>query len=264
MRDLRALVTRDEIHAYFKALWHTPEFRDSYVQGGYVHGWIERLAEYPRFIGEMTDARIERAHFSPWWNVLGRRTYQNPAIHDLFYLHEISHMAMLVYEDTMSWEAWAAKMADNEMLASLESETLVYLALPSLRAKSFEGQIWADRCLGEGEEAYGGGMRDAAIRAAHRSFMLMERYRARRVPDDDLERRIAAFQHENEAWARIWRTNYRVVERGMCAFREKAAVDRQGASEWLREWHDGLAGAAGIPFREEAEQFAAVYWRSRT
>ena len=109
-----------------------------------------------RFIGEMTDPRIERAHFSPWWNVLGRRTYENAAIHDLFYLHEMSHMAMLVYEDSMSWEAWAAKMADNEMLASLESETLVYLALPSLRAKSFDGQIWADRFLGEGEEAYGG------------------------------------------------------------------------------------------------------------
>src|SRR5690242_8900722 len=180
MHDLQALVTREEIHAQFKALWRTAEFRESHVAGGYVHGWIERLAEYPRFIGELTDPRIERAHFSPWWNVLGRRAYENPAIHDLFYLHEISHMAMLVYEDTMSWEAWAAKMADNEMLASLESETLVYLALPSLRSKSFDAQIWADRFLGE--EAYGGGMRDAAIRAAHRSFMLMERYRARRVP----------------------------------------------------------------------------------
>jgi hypothetical protein len=265
MRDLQALVTREEIHEYFGALWLTPEFRDSHVPGGYVHGWIERLAEYPRFIGELTDARIERAHFSPWWNVLGRRHYENAAIHDLFYLHEISHMAMLVYEETMSWEAWAAKMADNEMLASLESETLVYLAMPSLRAKSFPQTIWADRFLGEEtEEAYGGGMRDAAIRAAHRSFMLMERYRARRVPDDDLERRIAEFQHENEAWARIWRPSYRVVELGMRTFREKSAADRRAASEWFHEWHDELAQPGGIPFRPEAEQFAEVYWRSRS
>ena len=88
----------------------------------------------------------------------------------------------------MSWEAWAAKMADNEMLASLESETLVYLAMPSLRAKSFPQEIWADRFL---EEAEGGGMRDAAIRAAHRSFMLMERYRARRV----ISRNVARLGH---------------------------------------------------------------------
>jgi hypothetical protein len=262
MRDLHALVTPDEIHAYFKALWRTQEFQHSHVPGGYVFAWIERLAETPRFVGELSDPRIERAHFSPWWNVLGRRSYENAAIHDLFYLHEIAHMAMLVYEETMSWEAWAAKMADNEMLASLESETLVYLAMPSLRAKSFDQKIWADRFLVE--DAHGGGMHDAAIRAAHRSFMLMERYRARRAPDDDLERRIAAFQHENEAWARIWRENYAVVERGMRTFRDKAARDRAAAAEWFRAWHDGLAGPDGIPFRAEAEQFAEVYWRSRT
>jgi len=263
MHDVRALITADEIHAFFKALWRTPEFQTSHTPGGYVHQWIDRLAEYPRFIGELTDPRIERAHFSPWWNVLGRRDYENPAIHDLFYLHEIAHMAMLVYEETMSWDAWAAKMADNEMLASLESETLVYLALPSLRAKSFPTQIWADRFLAE--EPHGGGMRDAAVRAAHRSFMLMERYRARRVPDDALEQRIATFQQENEAWALIWRENYREVERAMRTFRELSLSDRREASAWLLDWHDGRARAAGgIPFRREAEQFAEVYWRSRS
>ena len=262
MRDVKALVTADEIHAFFKALWRTPEFQESHTHGGYVFAWIDRLAEYPRFIGELTDPRIERAHFSPWWNVLGRRSYDNPAINDLFYLHEIAHMAMLVYEDAMSWGAWAAKMADNEMLASLESETLVYLAMPSLREKSFAQEIWADRFLTE--EPDGSGMRDAAVRAAHRSFMLMERYRARRVPDDTLERRIATFQQENEAWAQIWRRSYQDVERAMRTFREMATHDRHSASQWLLDWHDGQARAGdGIPFRAEAEQFAEVYWRSR-
>lgn len=262
MRDLRALVTPDEIHGFFRELWRTPEFRESHVPGGYVYAWIDRLAEYPRFVGELTEPRIERAHFSPWWNVLGSRRYGNAAIHDLFYLHETAHMAMLVYEETMSWEAWAAKMADNEMLASLESETLVYLAMPSLRAKSFPQQIWADRFLAE--EAHGGGMRDAAVRAAHRSFMLMERYRARKLPDDGLEQRIASFQQENEAWARIWRQRYGEVEGAMCTFRRMAVRDRSAAAEWLREWHDRLAEQGrGVPFRAEAEQFAEVYWKSR-
>jgi hypothetical protein len=133
--------------------------------------------------------------------------------------------------------------------------------MPSLRAKSFPQEIWADRFL---EEAEGGGMRDAPIRAAHRSFMLMERYRARRVPDDDLERRIATFQQENEAWALIWRRSYAEVERAMRMFRAMAQTDRAAASKWLLEWHETQArGGNGIPFRREAEQFAAVYWRSR-
>ena len=263
MHDLRALITPDEIHEFFQRLWRTPEFQHSHSAGGYVHDWIDRFAEYPRFVGELTDPRIERAHFSPWWNVLGRRDYENAAIHDLFYLHEIAHMAMLVYEETVSWEAWASKMADNEMLASLESEALVYLALPSLRPKSFPQEIWADRFVHE--EAHGGGMRDATVRAAHRSFMLMERYRARRVPGDDLEQRIASFQQENEAWAEIWRTSHREVEGAMCTFRRMARGDRHEATTWLREWHDRMANAGhGIPFRTEAEQFAEVYWRSRS
>ena len=262
MRDVIALVTPEEIHEFFRALWRTPEFQESHAGRGYVFRWIERLAEYPRLVGELTEPRIERAHFSPWWNVLGRRTYENAAIHDLFYLHEIAHMAMLVYEETMSWEAWAAKMADNEMLASLESETLVYLAMPSLRAKSFPQEIWADRFLAE--QAEGGGMRDAAVRAAHRSFMLMERYRARRVPDDDLERRISTFQEENEAWALIWRQSYHEVERVMRTFRGMAQSDRAAATQWLLDWHESAARpGGGIPFRVEAEQFSDVYWRSR-
>lgn len=262
MRDLCALIERDEIHAYFRSLWRTEEFRESHESAGYVHGWIERLAEYPRLVGSLSEPRIERPHFSPWWNVIGQREYENPAIHDLFYLHEISHMAMLVYEPAMTWEAWAAKMADNEMLASLESETLVYLALPSLREQSFPQEIWADRFLQE--ESQGGGMRDATVRAAHRSFMLMERYRARRRPADDLEQRISTFQQENEAWARIWRASFREVEQAMQCFRAAASSDRRSAIEELWEWHDRLAAAAGgVPFREEAEQFAEVYWRSR-
>ena len=262
MRDIVALVTVEEIHGFFRVLWKTPEFQESHDSGGYVYRWVHRLAEYPRFVGELTDPKVERAHFSPWWNVLGRREYDNPAIHDLFYLHEITHMAMLVYEDSMSWEAWAAKMADNEMLASLESETLVYLAMPSLREKSFVKEIWADRFLAG--EADGSGMRDAASRAAHRSFMLMERYRARRVPGDDIETRIAAFEQENEAWASIWRTSFREVERAMCEFRAMSLTDRSEAARWLFDWHNALAREGnGIPFRTEAEQFAEIYWRSR-
>ena len=107
-------------------------------------------------------------------------------------------------------------------------------------------------------------MRDAAIRASHRSFMLMERYRARRIPGDDLEQRIATFQQENEAWAQIWRGSYREVEAGMRTFRQKSEHDRADATAWLLEWHAAHARAGGgIPFRAEAEQFAEVYWRSR-
>ncbi len=260
MKDIIQLVERDEIHAYCMSLWRTAEFRDSHAQpDGYVRRWIDRFAEYPRFFHTLSDPRVEKAHFSPRWNGIGHRTYDNAAINDLFYMHEIAHACMLVYDETMTWESWASKMADNEMLASLESETLAYFALPGLREKGFPEEIWADRFLD--------GPSDVAVRSAHRSFMLMERYRARLRPDDALERRIAAYREENEAWALIWRKRYGEVEATMSAFRRRSMDSRASALAWLLEALEGFkAGADGraeYPWPDEARAFAEVYWRTR-
>ena len=260
MKDIVTLVSREDIHDYCRSLWRTTEFRQSHDDPmGYVRRWIERFSEFPRFFHTMTEPRLEKAHFSPWWNGIGHRVYDNAAVNDLFYLHEIAHVSMLVYDDTISWESWAAKMADNEMLASLESETLVYAALPGLREQGFSGSIWADRFLD--------GPNDATVRSSHRSFMLMERYRARLRPDDALERRIASYQAENEAWADIWRSRYRDVERTMMEFRKRSLVDRPGAITRLLESLDrfktGRNGTSDFPWPDEAAAFAEVYWRSR-
>ena len=256
MKDYVLLTTRKSIHAFLREHWQTKEFRDSHDEKGYVYRWVERFADYPRMFGTMTDARLEKAHFSPWWNVVGMRDYTG-ALFDLWLLHEIAHMATMLYDATLAWPAWAAKMADNEMLASLESETLVYLALPTLREQSFPGEIWADRFLG------GSGPRDPVVSADHRSFMLMQRYLARLRPEDDLEQRIAEFRHENTAWAGIWRRHHRDVETQMMAFRRLAAKGqrRQALDAHLR-WLERLSDD-GIPFRHEAERFAEVYWRTR-
>lgn len=260
MKDIIQLVSRDDVHEFCMQLWRTPEFRESHVQAdGYIRRWIERFAEYPRFFFTLTEPRLEKAHFAPWWNGIGTRVYENPVINDLFYLHEIAHACMLVYDATMSWESWASKMADNEMLASLESESLAYFALPGLRGRGFEGEIWADRFLD--------GPSDAAVSSAHRSFMLMERYRARLRPDDALERRIAAYREENDAWALIWRDRFREVESAMQKFRERAVMDRAEGLKWLLLELDrhkqGKTGTKDYPWPDEAAAFAEVYWRTR-
>lgn len=256
MKNILALLTPGDVHEYCRSLWRTPEFRDSHARKGYVYQWIDRFAEYPRLFGDLTEAEIEKAHFSPWWNVIGHRSYENPAINDLFYLHEIAHMSTMLYERSLTWKSWAAKMADNEMLASLESETLVYLELPSLREKSFPDAIWADRFLD--------GPSDPLVRAEHRSFMLMERYRARKVPSDDIEARISKFQLENQRWAEIWREHYAEVEAAMVSFRMGAANDARKAVAELRDWLQRRIDAdGGVPFRREAVEFATVYWSTR-
>ena len=149
----------------------------------------------------------------------------------------------------------------QRMLASLESETLVYLAMPSLRAKSFTQTIWADRFLTEEPDA--AVMRDAAIRAAHRSFMLMSGIGSAECLTMLSSSGLRRFSTRTKRGRRSGARTTQVVERGMRTFRGSRRATNVGCGRWFLDWYGRSAEPNGIPFRTEAEQFAEVYWRSR-
>ena len=68
-------------------LWRSEPLRASHAEGGFVHELVEQFAVLPRLFCDSTDDRLERAHFCSWWGVTMNRTYDNPAIEDLYRLH---------------------------------------------------------------------------------------------------------------------------------------------------------------------------------
>jgi len=249
VKNLVVLPTAGEVTAHVTALFRTRQVRES----PYVADWIARFASHPAVFAEMSDADVEYPHFATWFGMTYVRSYEDPVISDLYYLHEIVHAVLNRYEDAPLFTAWYRKMSGVEFSASLETEGYVYLEIPGLREISFKDEIWADRYLGA-ERRLGRSLRD---------IMRQDRYRAMSRPDpmDYCEQQIAAYARQNFEWANIWklaeggRPAFLAVEEHMRAFRAGTlGVDAHVA--WLH-------GSGEIPFPVQARLFSPVYWNNK-
>lgn len=249
MKDLRVLEA-SEVGSYLHGLWRTSLFRES----TYVAGWVERFAQHPAAFAEMSDVELETPHFATYFGLTYHRTYDEDAISDLYYLHEIVHAALLTYEPDLLFTAWYRRMASIEFSASLETEGNVYVHLPELRERSFADEIWADRFLG-GQRRLGPGILD---------IIRQERYRAMQSPDpmDYCEQQIAAYARQNFEWATMWRLP--MSDQRPAYLHVEAHMSRLRAGEVSADAHGTWLGQSGdIPFPDQARLFAPVYWNNK-
>lgn len=263
MKNLTVLETADEVTRYVRALWRTPAFRGS----EYVAGWVEKLSRHPAVFAEMSDSELEYPHFATWFGMTYLRTYTEPAVSDLYYLHEIVHATLLADHAAGPpapgplFTAWYRKMNGIEFSASLETECNVYLGVPGLRDVSFKDEIWANGSLG-GRSRLGESLKDV---------MRQDRYRAMQHPDpmDYCEQQIAAYARQNFEWANIWKLDvvpggsppaparpaFQVVEEHMTRFRA-GEISVEEHVRWLAQHGE-------IPFPDQARLFARVYWNNK-
>jgi hypothetical protein len=249
MKDLVVLRTRSEVADHVRGLWRTDVFRSS----AYVARWVDRLA-FPMVFADMTDTELEYPHFATWFGLTYHRTYTEPAVSDLYYLHEIVHAALLEYEPGPLFTAWYRRMNGIELSASLETECYVYLSVPGARDLSFRDEIWADRYLG-GPSRLGDSLRDV---------IRQDRYKAMQHPDpmDYCEQQIAAYARQNFEWANTWkvaapsgRPAFLEVEEHMSGLRT-GRVTLDDHVRWLQRHGE-------IPFPDQARLFAPVYWNAK-
>jgi hypothetical protein len=195
------------------------------------------------------------------------RNYDNPAIGDLYLLHEMFHAAYMPYFPGIGFDAFHRKMEDNELKASVCSEIRVYFELPDLRERAFAHPIYADRFLG-----------DSAIQTLWRKnkpVAIETLQEARRdvmfsKPEHEMdmaERWIRRFALQNRQWSTCWYDRYLEIENRMFAFQIEALNgDRSGAIKQQAAWIEREASADPadhIPFRQEAALFANIYWSNR-
>lgn len=242
-------VARDYVHG----LLRTEAFRTS----PYIAGWIDRFAQRPSVFADMSDAELETPHFGTFFGMTYHRHYDEPAVSDLYYFHEIVHAALLTFDPDALFTAWYRKMSGIEFAASLETEGYVYMRIPELREQSFKDEIWADRYIGA-QRRLGEGIYD---------IMRQDRYAAMQTPDpmDWCEQQIAGYARQNFEWAAMWRLDgerdgrvmpaYRHVEAHMAALRA-GTIDAGDHLAWL-------TATGEVPFVDQARLFAPVYWNNK-
>lgn len=266
MKDLVCLDHPLKIYDYCGSLWRSDAFRKSHDDRGWVFKQVEQFAWLPRFFATSTNDKLERAHFSTWWNVILLRDYDNPIIHDLYLLHEMCHAASMPYLGVVGREAFDEKMQRNELEASVLSEVAVYFEMPGLREASFDHAIYADRFLDNGDLRK---LWRANRNVAYETIRTMRRHVmvSKAEADMDLaEKWIRRFADQNAAYMVVWGDRYREVEEHMEEFQVLASVDNVAATAYHKRWLESLIAADpidGIPFREEAELFSPFYWSNK-
>lgn len=256
MKNHTLLLTPDAVTDYMKQLFRTDVFKKSMAEpNGYIANLVQSFASKPRVIFEMSDASLERAHFYTWMGASPLRTYQNDAIHDLYYHHEMWHSVTMPYYPEMPFESWKHKMTENEFYSSLESEALVYFALPGLREQAFSFPIWVDRFLQSDEVK---NLNHAEIQ----QLLCAERRRAMVAPMDEVEQHVSDYVESNEAWSSIWKASYNEVERHMYQHNINCMRNPKDSIEDHLKFFDSHRPAnGGVPFQDEAVAFQQVYQR---
>lgn len=266
--SIRLLVEPDEIHAYVRGLWSDGPIRRSHESGGYVAGLVDRFARLPRFFYRASDQAIEWTHFSTWWGGILLCDYDNPAIRDLRYLHEIHHAATMPYVRDLNLPTFEAMAFRNEREASTFTEMAIYLELPDLRPLTFDHPLFVDRFLfPDGDPA------SPAPRLLERwrsepdlvlQELMYERTRVILAAGDEIDGEdpqivwLRRYGEQGANWIRVWSSRYRLVQEAMLALRERSAAgDRAGAARDHLDWllSDAIAEGTDIPFRREAVAF---------
>lgn len=253
MKNLIVLDDAAEIEKYVLGLFRSAPFQNS----EWVTDWVQRFAKHPAVFAEMSQPELETPHFGTYFGMTYLRTYDEPAVSDLYYMHEIAHAVLLTYQPDLIFTSWYRRMNATEFAASLETEGYAYVHLPALREISFKDEIWADRFLG-GQRRLGAQLFD---------IMRQERFKAMQHPDpmDYCEQQIAAYARQNFEWAGCWRLDsecegrqrpaYLHVEEHMARLRSKE-LPVSAHVKWLEQWGE-------IPFLDQARLFAPVYWNNK-
>lgn len=266
--SIRLLVEPDEIHAFVFGLWSDGPIRRSHAEGGYVARLIDRFARLPRFFYRASDQAIEWTHFSTWWGGILLCDYDNVAIRDLRYLHEIHHAATMPYVRDLNVPTFEAIAFRNEREASTFTEMAVYLELPDLRPLTFAHPLFVDRFLFPD-----GDLSRPAPRLLERwrtepdlvlQELMYERTRVILAAANEIDGEdpqivwLRRYGEQGAAWIRVWSERYRRVHEAMLALRERSAAgDRAGAARDHLAWllSAEIAEGTDIPFHREAVAF---------
>ncbi|MBK8234437.1 MAG: hypothetical protein IPK74_02670 [Deltaproteobacteria bacterium] len=252
MKDPILLETPAAARDYVYGLLRTDAFRRS----DYVAGWIERFAAHPSVFARMSDEQLETPHFGTFFGMTYLRDYVEPAISDLYYLHEMVHAVSMTYDPDAVHRV--VPQDERGRVRRVARDRGLRLPADAGLPRAVVRRRNLGRPLHRRPATPGRGVvRDHAAGptagdAAARPHGLL------RAADRRL--RAAEFQ-----WASMWRLEcerdgvrmpaYRHVEAHMAALRS-GAIEPAAHLAWL-----GRFGA--VPFPDQARLFAPLYWHNK-
>ena len=243
-----------ELRDYIGSLWRTDEFKGAHNDlTSPIYKIVQEATEHPLFFYEMSDP-LERTQFSTWWRHIQLRKYDIEAVNDLYLYHELCHIAKRHPRrgyDSMVQEEWASHAVSEELEASLESEVYVYWYLPTLRAKTFPFEIWADRFAITPNDNI----------ESRKSSARTDRVRVLNDPnyDDPIEVGIHKYNNQNTIWCKYWGDVAYQIDREVANFKLMCGISpEQDINPCIIEKFQTFIAdntTDGVAFRKETRKF---------
>ena len=241
---MKNIIWQNSISERFKFLLE--QFQTDLVDNKNVKQILLSCAQKNIFFYEYTDSSLEWSHFSTWWNGMALRTdrYSNRYIHDLYWVHELYHLAhkKVGFE---SAELWAKNKCDEEFEASVFSEMSIYSLIPGLRNKTFDFPILVD-------EINYSSIDD--LKQYRRAVIAMEN------PETKSQKLTKDYYRANLDWCKIFLPVAESIESQVQNnLEDHAAGNIELFIEWLK-----LNSTDHIPFKQQALQFNELKARNES
>lgn len=175
-----------------------PELVNHHFYRGLIEWIVDNRA--PIFFEASQD--FEYSHFTQYLSfVLIRKSYSNPYLQSLYYLHDFMHMIFNnpVPPTKVSFEHFSKTAIANEFYASNETEILVYYRVPELRKKTLEGTILFDLLQAKNYKASVKKLYKLRTRIINHQLSTTERHYFEQVLPF-----FNRFPENNAIWCKLW------------------------------------------------------------
>lgn len=237
------LETPKQREQFFDNIWSSPIFKSDKMKI-FLSNIKKEFIKHPRYFYTMKDQELERAAFTSWYNLLSLKEYSNPYIKDLYYLHELFHIATMPYKEDLNFLEWSLKMRENEVMASLLSEVLIYFDFPELRAHTMEHEIWVDRFLTDEVKNMNP--------LARQNLLTTSRCEAYLNPKDPIEEELSYFKKFSHLYYETWKDKYNLIEETISQF-------KNGKTDELENLYNNNISDEGILFLDLVKKHQKNY-----
>lgn len=250
-----------DFETFWAGVWRSPKGKEWAGSGRGFSGWLkERLRGRPFFLSDPWEPELQRRHFAQMWGQIFSRRYENPALSDLFWIHELTHWAAADLTPSPSFAQWLAKWDLNELRASAASEILIHGEVEGWDREAFGRDVWARRFgkLGGTDPENAFTWSPGSRKADERRHAIRDGERApdASVPDEVW---LASFKAQNEAWAELWRGGeWRRIDRHLAVYGHAVSVGDLPRARFALESAGELMAFPKVPYKEQA----VAFWRA--
>ena len=232
-------VLKENMKQFIYDNWQTDFFRNlQKKEGSIINLLVEKLKERNFYVFDYSN-ELEHKHMFLWFYHIGRREYENPYIHDLYFFHEFYHLISFPERKFEDFTEWKNAMWHNELEASLMSEVYIYYFEPELRQYTFNQRIWFD----DMSEMFGYDKieANADILMFNNHPDVFKKIQARRgqlrlglESNLDTENWIRSFNTKDE-WFESWRDDFKKVEEIRHHFEQTTKINDNDANVSLSQ-----------------------------